>query len=85
MWIAPPLVVLLPNRRGALYLGGLSLINLVELPVYFSLFPWCRVLLVLSVLLRTALLAAATGECLRLVAERVSRPVKGFASARHTG
>ncbi len=85
MWIAPLLVVLLPNRRGALYLGGLSLINLVELPVYFSFFPWCRVLLVLSVLLRTALLAAATGECLRLVAERVPRPVKGFASARHTG
>ena len=66
LWIAPLLAILFPNRRGALYLGWLSLINLIELPGYFSFFPEFRALLIFPVVARTALHALIAAECLRL-------------------
>jgi hypothetical protein len=52
-WLAPLLILVLPNRRGTLYLATLGVLNLLELPVYFSFFPEQPALLVATVLLRT--------------------------------
>ena len=55
-WLAPLLVLLFPNRQGAVYLAALSAINLVELPIYFSFLPGQHWLLTVLVLCRTGLL-----------------------------
>lgn len=55
-WLAPLLVIVFPNRRGAVYLGLLSLINLLEYPGYFHFFPEQHALLAGIVLARAALL-----------------------------
>jgi hypothetical protein len=55
-WVAPLLVIVFPNRRGAIYLGLLSLVNLLEYPGYFHFFPEQHALLTGIVLARAALL-----------------------------
>ena len=55
-WLAPLLVIVFPNHRGAVYLGLLSLINLLEYPGYFHFFPEQHALLAGIVLARAALL-----------------------------
>jgi len=55
IWIAPLLVILMPNRRGAAYLALLSLVNLIELPVFFSFFPDRPAILAVCILVRSVL------------------------------
>lgn len=65
-WVAALIVVLFPNRRGVIYLGGLSLLNLMELPGYFSFFPGHPELFVVTVLARTGVLVLLASDCLAL-------------------
>jgi hypothetical protein len=54
-WIAPLLVILMPTRRGAAYLALLSLVNLIELPVFFSFFPDRPAILAVCIVVRAVL------------------------------
>jgi hypothetical protein len=56
IWIAPLIAILYPNRQGVYYLAAMGLLNLIELPVYISLFPDQHWLLVVTVVSRTILL-----------------------------
>jgi hypothetical protein len=53
-WFIPLVAILLPNRQGAFYAGLLTLSNVLEIGLYFSLFPDQNWLLTLAVLCRTA-------------------------------
>jgi hypothetical protein len=55
MWVAPFVALILPNRRGAVVLGVLQAMNLIELPVYITFFPDQTWLLWLTVVARTTL------------------------------
>jgi hypothetical protein len=58
-WLAPLIAVVFPNRTGILCLSVLGAANMLECPVYFSLFRNQPVLLVFAVLLRTSALIFA--------------------------
>ena len=64
-WLAPLIAVIFPTWRGVAYLGSLSLVNLVEYPGYFHLFPDQHGLLVAVVVVRTALLIIIGLDCAR--------------------
>ena len=55
-WIAPLLVILYPNRRGAFFLGIWGVLNLIELLLYISFFPEQHWMLFVTVIVRTVLL-----------------------------
>jgi uncharacterized membrane protein len=57
MWIAPLIAILFPNRRGAIHLALLGIVNLVEYPLYLKYFPDQTALLVFVVFVRTALIS----------------------------
>jgi len=76
-WVAPLLVIVFPNRRGAVYLGLLSLINLWEYPGYFHFFPEQPALLAGIVLARAALLIIVALDYLaRALPRRELAPVE---------
>jgi hypothetical protein len=84
-WIAPLLVLLYPNRRGASYLAALSVLNLLELPLYFSFFPQEHALLVFTVLSRSALLVGLTWSYLAVALARPPFSLREARSARQPG
>jgi hypothetical protein len=72
--LLPFLILLIPGWRGIAYALLLSIINLVELPVYFVLLPDEHWLLAGTVLLRTLIVIVVSAEYAAQVYEwRVSR------------
>jgi hypothetical protein len=62
VWLLPFVVLLLPGLRGIVYAVLLSIVNVVESPIYFTLLPDQSWLLTGAVLARTGLLIVLTVE-----------------------
>lgn len=63
-WLAPLIVVLWPNRFGAIYLVILGVANLIEAPLYLGFFPEQPGLLFVAVTIRTICLGVLALHCL---------------------
>ena len=66
IWLAPLIVILLPNRFGAIYLITLGMANLIEAPLYFGFFPERPELLFVAVAMRTICLGVLALHCMYL-------------------
>jgi hypothetical protein len=66
VWLAPLIVVLLPNRFGATYLVILGMANLIEAPLYLGFFPERTGLLFIAVAMRTICLGVLALHCLQI-------------------
>jgi hypothetical protein len=74
VWLLPFVLLLLPDWRGLVYALLLSLVNLVESPLYFTLLPDQPWLLTGAVLARTGLLILLAVEYGRLALARSIAP-----------
>lgn len=64
-WFIPMVAILFPNRQGMFYAATLSLMNVLELMMYFSLFPDQHWILTLAVLGRTMVWVLFSRDCVR--------------------
>lgn len=78
VWIAAFLALLLPTLRGILLITVLTLVNLVESPIFFVMLRQAEWILVGTVILRTLLLLALAVELLGQIwpAEQRSRQLR---------
>jgi hypothetical protein len=79
VWLLPFVILLLPGLRGIVYVLLLSMVNLVESPVYFTLLPDQPWLLTGAVLARTGLLILLAVEYGRMA---LSQPIPVYWSRR---
>jgi hypothetical protein len=79
VWLLPFVILLLPGWRGIIYALLLSIVNIVESPVYFTLLPGQTWLLVGAVLARTGLLILLSVEYGRMA---LSQPISIYWSRR---
>jgi hypothetical protein len=63
-WLAPLIVILWPNRFGAIYLVILGVANLIEAPLYLGFLPEWPGLLFVAVTIRTICLSVVALHCL---------------------
>jgi hypothetical protein len=79
VWLLPFAILLLPGLRGIIYALLLSVVNLVESPLYFTILPDQPWLLVGAVLARTGLLVLLSFEYGRIA---LSQPISARWSRR---
>jgi hypothetical protein len=79
VWLLPFTILLLPGLRGVVYALLLSVVNLVESPLYFTVLPGQSWLLVGAVLARTGLLLLLSVEYGRMA---LSEPISARWSRR---
>jgi hypothetical protein len=79
VWLLPFVILLLPGGRGIIYALLLSIVNIVESPVFFTLLPGQTWLLVGAVLARTGLLILLAVEYGRMA---LSQPISVYWSRR---
>jgi hypothetical protein len=79
VWLLPFVILLLPGLRGILYALLLSIVNIVESPIYFTLLPDQAWLLAGAVLARTGLLILLAVEYGRMA---LSQPISAYWSRR---
>jgi hypothetical protein len=79
VWLLPFVILLLPGLRGIAYALLLSVVNIVESPIYFTLLPDQSWLLAGAILARTGLLILLAVEYGRMA---LSRPIPALWSRR---
>lgn len=79
VWLLPFVILLLPDLRGVVYALLLSIVNVVESPVYFAMLPHQSWILTGTVLARTGLLVLLSIEYGRMA---LSEPISARWSRR---